>query len=348
MTVGYCHMDQPECDDCWYDYSLAWQQALFLYMTMGTSVRDAFIQALADYPVCAAGQCMRFAGDETLKVVPVLARRTNDPPVATCDDVTVGADANCEANASIDDGSYDPDGDPITLSQDPAGPYPLGPTLVTLNVSDDHGWVSTCTATVTVVDVTPPSISCPLPITVEGTDVCGTPASDSQLTAFLAAPSATDNCDGSPDITDNRPVCFPMGPTAVIFTATDDAGNTDDCTAIVTVEDTTPPDISCPDDITVECNGPAGTYAVDPQLDPFWAGVSATDIVDPDPVITHDAPDLFPLGTTTVEFTATDFSDNSSTCTAEVTVVDRGIDLWLDDLMASPARTSWCPSTFRT
>ena len=99
----------------------------------------------------------------------------------------------------------------------------------------------------------------------------------------------------------------------------------------------------CPDDITVDCNGPAGTYAVDPQLDPFWAGVSATDIVDPNPVITNDAPDLFPLGTTTVEFTATDFSDNSATCTAEVTVVDRGIDIWLDDLMASPGENLLVP-----
>jgi hypothetical protein len=343
VTVGYCHMDQSYCDECWYDYSLLWQEALFTYMNAGATVRAAFDQALADYPACASGQCMRFEGDETLMVVPVLGRRTNDPPVALCKNVTVSADADCEAIASIDNGTYDPDGDPITITQDPPGPYQLGPTTVTLTVSDDHGWVSTCTGDVTVVDDTPPVITCPTDITVEGSDVCGTPATDPQLTAFLAGAYAYDNCTAVPTITDDRPVCFPLGTTHVIFTATDAAGNSSSCVADVIVVDTTPPEITCPSDITVECNGPAGTYAVDPQLDPFWAGVSATDIVDPDPMITNDAPDLFPLGTTTVVFTATDFSGNSSSCSAEVTVVDRGIDVWLADLMASPGENLMVP-----
>jgi len=83
----------------------------------------------------------------------------NEPPVAKCKDVTVSADANCEANASIDNGSSDPDGDPITISQSPSGPYPLGDTEVTLTVTDDKGESSTCTATVTVIDDTAPEIS---------------------------------------------------------------------------------------------------------------------------------------------------------------------------------------------
>ena len=52
----------------------------------------------------------------------------NTQPVAQCHDVTVQADANCSAAASIDNGSYDPDaGDTITVTQSPAGPYSLGP-----------------------------------------------------------------------------------------------------------------------------------------------------------------------------------------------------------------------------
>jgi hypothetical protein len=51
--------------------------------------------------------------------------------------------------ASIDNGSYDPDGDPITLSQDPPGPYGPGQTLVTLTV-DDGQETDSCTGTVTV------------------------------------------------------------------------------------------------------------------------------------------------------------------------------------------------------
>jgi N-acetylneuraminic acid mutarotase len=88
----------------------------------------------------------------------------NTPPVALCQNVTVGAGANCTASASIDNGSYDPDsGDTITLSQSPPGPYSPGNTSVTLTVTDNHGASGQCTATVTVI---PPQLTAPSPATV--------------------------------------------------------------------------------------------------------------------------------------------------------------------------------------
>ena len=72
----------------------------------------------------------------------------------------------CYANASIDDGSYDPDGGPVTLEQAPPNPYPLGDTGVTLTVTDDHGYTDDCTATVTVIDDEPPVIYCNAPPTI--------------------------------------------------------------------------------------------------------------------------------------------------------------------------------------
>jgi len=45
-------------------------------------------------------------------------------PIALCADVVASADANCLARASVDNGSYDPDGDPVTFTQEPPGPYP--------------------------------------------------------------------------------------------------------------------------------------------------------------------------------------------------------------------------------
>jgi hypothetical protein len=82
----------------------------------------------------------------------------NHVPVAKAKDVTVLADASGTASASINDGSSDADGDPLTITQSPPGPYPLGVTSVLLTVSDPKGATSQATATVTVVNA-PPAIS---------------------------------------------------------------------------------------------------------------------------------------------------------------------------------------------
>jgi hypothetical protein len=82
----------------------------------------------------------------------------NTAPVAKVKNVTVNSDANCTANglgASVNDGSFDPDGNAITVTQTPSGPYSLGTTTVTLSVKDSYGAISTQTATVTVVNPNP-------------------------------------------------------------------------------------------------------------------------------------------------------------------------------------------------
>ena len=85
----------------------------------------------------------------------------NTPPIAICQDVSVLADENCQTivtAAEIDNGSYDPDGDVLTLSLSPEGPFSLGDTEVILTVSDGQE-SSTCTATITVVDETEPVLT---------------------------------------------------------------------------------------------------------------------------------------------------------------------------------------------
>jgi len=83
----------------------------------------------------------------------------NHPPVARAKNVTVPANNMCVANASIDDGSSDPDGDPITLVQAPPSPYALGSTSVLLTVTDPKGAFGQATGVVTVVDQTGPDVS---------------------------------------------------------------------------------------------------------------------------------------------------------------------------------------------
>jgi cysteine-rich repeat protein len=74
----------------------------------------------------------------------------NRAPVARCRPVTVTSPSGCDAaNASIDNGSSDLNGDILICTQSPAGPYPVGTTFVTLTCTDGR-LSATCSATVTV------------------------------------------------------------------------------------------------------------------------------------------------------------------------------------------------------
>jgi len=118
----------------------------------------------------------------------------NQAPVAVCQDVSTAADpVTCTTAADVDGGSYDPDSDPIVLTQSPPGPYPLGVTPVTLSVEDDGGLSDSCSAVVTVVDGASPVVECnaptgivppdaPIAFTATATDACG--SATAEVTAF--------------------------------------------------------------------------------------------------------------------------------------------------------------------
>lgn len=118
---------------------------------------------------------------------------------------------------------------------------------------------------------------------------------------------------------------FPLGTTEVTLVVSDGMGETE-CTVNVEVVDTTPPVLACPANIIVECSTLGGTPKS--ELAAFLADYTVSDICDCDPQVVDDAPFLFsgPCeaggGVTTVTWTATDASGNSSSCTADVTVVD--------------------------
>ena len=214
----------------------------------------------------------------------------NSPPVADAGaDITAECTSHTTTPVMLDGtGSSDPDGDDLTYlwsaagvafddatSMTPTGQFSLGATLVTLTVSDGIQSDSD-EVLVTVEDTTPPDITCPSDIVVECTEHGGTPADDPQLAPFFAGVSATDVCDDDPTIADNAPDFFPLGDTIVTFTATDESDNESECTATVTVEDTTPPEIT----VVVH---PDVLWPPNHKLVDIEAMVTVTDICDPDP-----------------------------------------------------------------
>ena len=79
--------------------------------------------------------------------------------------------------------------------------------------------------------------------------------------------------------------------------------------------DTRPPTLTAPADVTAE--SPDGR----PVAVELGTAVAADD-VDPSPAITNDAPSLFPVGNTTVTWTAVDDAGNRATAQQTVVVVD--------------------------
>ena len=151
----------------------------------------------------------------------------NEPPIAFCRDVITNASLTCNVivpATEVDDGSFDYDGDIVKRTLTPPGPYPLGVTPVTLTVIDELGALDTCNATITVVDLTPPAILCPIQI------VTNLPAGISNTVVNFALPVATDNCGTiTPTCEPPSGSDFPLGTTPVICTAVDGAGNTNQC-----------------------------------------------------------------------------------------------------------------------
>jgi hypothetical protein len=118
-----------------------------------------------------------------------------------------------------------------------------------------------------IVDTLNPSISAPANIVKECTSPSGTPV-------VLGLATASDQCDATPSISNNAPPLFPLGTTAVQWTATDDSGHQGGATQIVTIQDTTPPVIS---GLTAS---PNSLWPPNHKMVPIAVAVSVADVCD--------------------------------------------------------------------
>ncbi|MFN5032660.1 MAG: beta strand repeat-containing protein, partial [Flavobacteriia bacterium] len=272
----------------------------------------------------------------------------NVDPIAICQNITVQLDATGAATitpADVDNGSNDACGiQPLVLDITNFDCTNVGPNTVQLTVTDNNGNLSTCSATVTVVDNLAPVINC----TQSDTLLI---SADAGVCTYLHSgfawdvTSASDNCDPSPVITfeltdiignpigsgitlDN--VVF-SGLTNVIWTATDIYGNAGTCSFVVVIQDSVAPIIDlCTTNQSVLSDPSYCTYTVPNDT---W-DINGTDNCGSVSYVyelsgaTIDTVNntlfnvAFNLGTTNVTAILLDGAGNSDTCSFNVIVED--------------------------
>ena len=217
------------------------------------------------------------------------------------------------------------------------GAFPIGTTTVTYTASDAKNNTTTCSFSVIVTltdpcatDIIPPVLTaCPanIPLVATGTTAI----------ASWTAPTATDNCTipivsfkTSPTTGLTNGGAFPIGTTTATYTASDAKNNTATCSfsVIVTLTDPCATDIippvltACPANIPLTATGTTAIAS--------WTAPTATDNCTPPSVTFTTSPTTglsnggaFPIGTTTVTYTASDAKNNTTMCSFAVNVTQQ-------------------------
>ena len=212
---------------------------------------------------------------------------------------------------------------PVPVSCNPASGSNFAPGTTTVNCSASDGTnvaSGSFPVTVTLVDATPPVFGgTPATIVREADGPTGS-------VVGYVAPTAVDAVDGPVTVGCTPPSGsrFPLGTTTVTCSASDRHGNSGSTSFSVRIVDTAAPTLTVPADVTVEGGSERGTAATFPVISSFLSAAVAVDAVDGRVNVATDAPTVFPVGSTTVTFTARDRSGNSASRTAHVTVLPPG------------------------
>lgn len=246
------------------------------------------------------------------------------PPTIMCPpNLTLGCDNDVSPNATGFATATDKcDPNPVISYSDVVfGMLPCDAVIQrTWTATDSCGNMDTCLQLINVMDNVPPVALCNSGISV----YLGTPCTATVTTAMLDAGS-TDNCQlQSLAVSPN--VFTQCGTPLVTLTATDLCGNMDTCQQTVTVLDTVPPMITCPQDVITtaffpDCEAvvnsiqPVATdnctvQSINYSISGATSGNGGGDA----------SGQLFQSGISTVTYTAMDGCGNIDSCSFNVTV----------------------------
>ncbi|OUR94319.1 hypothetical protein A9Q87_01340 [Flavobacteriales bacterium 34_180_T64] len=261
------------------------------------------------------------AGNTATCTADITVEDSLSPSITCPGNQNESADANCVVSLPDYTGSAitgdNCDGSPV-VSQLPIPGTTISGVgtvqTVTLRATDASGNWAECTFDVEVHDNSAPSISCPGNQGETADANC-----DVSLPDYTGSATTSDNCDGSPAVSQLPiPGTTISGTQTVTLRATDASGNWAECTFDVTVIDNTAPSISCPgnQDETADAN-------CDVSLPDYTGSATTGDNCDGSPVVSQlPIPGTIISGTQTVTLRATDASGNWAECSFDVTVKD--------------------------
>lgn len=238
----------------------------------------------------------------------VLVKDVTSPVITTPGIVIVSTNSGCEATGIVLSTPNVSDNCTYTITNNAPASYPLGNTVVTWTAVDGSGNISTVNQTIKVVDTTLPTIVAPANINTIANSSCNATG------IVLGTPTMSDNCSIA-TFSNNAPSVYPLGVTLVTWTVIDGSGNTATATQSVTVIDTIKPTISAPANVSANANNGCVAFNVNLGTPTVSDNCSIASV-------TNNAPNTFPLGTTTVTWTVTDASGNVKTATQLVVVTD--------------------------
>lgn len=214
-------------------------------------------------------------------------------------------------------------GEPGTLT------FPVGTSSIAYTLTGPDNSSQSCSFTVTINDNEPPVAACKDAII----------SYDNGLNDYtvLVDDGSTDNCNiAQISLSHNSFGCAEVGDNEVTLTIMDDAGNTNSCTAVITVEDDPAPlTITCPSNIVTMIDPGTCTKLLTSGLAPSWAGTCSDmltyEITPPasgpfDPLPIPGTGEItsfnFANKTSTVEYTITTYDNQTASCSFTVTVDD--------------------------
>jgi hypothetical protein len=258
------------------------------------------------------------------------------PVFKTVDSIQIGTDAgSCSGTTNIPQpelenvcGEYFIEGtreDGLALNE----PYPLGATNIIWTASNGLGVsADPVIQTVTVLDTEPPVILCPEDIVISASYG----ETGKRVNYFDFFQLISDNCEfpnfelieglESGEI-------FPFGTTQITYRATDPSGNYSECSFNVTIlefEDKEDPEIfNCPSSVYLANQGGSCGRVVSwtiPTATDDSGALSFTNNLPNVNILFQSASAFFPVGTTTVIYTARDPFGKTTICSFDITIID--------------------------